>query len=311
MKLVFMGTPDFAVPSLKTLLNSEHEVVGVVTVPDKPAGRGKKMHASAVKAAALEHNLSLLQPEKFRDAAFLDQLKAWHADLFVIVAFRILPEIVFTMPEKGTFNLHASLLPKYRGAAPINWALINGEKESGVTTFFLDKKVDTGEILLQKSTPVSEDMTAGELHDRLASIGAELVLETVSGIDDGSCRPRKQSGEPSSARKLTPELGRIDWQKDAATLHNLIRGLSPYPGCFCQFREKRIKIMRSKRIADADAGADAAPGVIVSREKHGPIHVQTGAGLLALLEVKPEGKRHMTADEFVRGSRIQPGEKFA
>lgn len=309
MKLVFMGTPDFAVPSLKTLINSAHEVVGVVTAPDKPAGRGKHMRASAIKATAMEHDLPLLQPEKFGDAAFLEQLKSWRADLFVIVAFRILPEVVFTMPPKGTFNLHASLLPKYRGAAPINWALINGEKESGVTTFFLDKKVDTGEILLQKSTPLDEDMTAGELHDVLASIGAELVLDTVNGIADGSLQPRSQTGEPSSAPKLTPELGRLDWQKNAATLHNLIRGLSPFPGCFSLFREKRIKIMRSKLLDDADSAL--APGIIVDIKKHGPIHVQTGAGVLALLQVKPEGKRQMAADEFARGSRIQPGEKFA
>ena len=233
MRIVFMGTPDFAVPSLKVLVNSEHEVVCVVTTPDKPAGRGKKMHASAIKMAAIEHGLPLLQPEKFRDVDFLHSLRSLNADLFVVVAFRILPDVVFTMPPQGSFNLHASLLPKYRGAAPLNWALINGENESGATTFFLDKNVDTGQILLQKSTPLTENTTAGELHDALSEVGAELVLQTVDYIASGECQPQVQIGEPTKAPKLTPGLGRLDWTNSAQELHNLIRGLSPFPGSYC------------------------------------------------------------------------------
>ena len=308
MRLVFMGTPDFAVPSLKILLDSDHDVVGVVTTPDKPAGRGKKMYASAIKRTAFEHKLPLLQPEKFRDEKFLEHLRSWNADLFVIVAFRILPDIVFTLPPKGAFNLHASLLPKYRGAAPINWALINGEQESGVTTFFLDRNVDTGQILLQQVTALTENTTAGELHDRLSQIGSELVLQTVNYIDGGDCQPQKQKGEPTKAPKLTPELGRLAWSNSAQLLHNLIRGLSPFPGGYCVFREKRLKILES-RIVDANA-AGSAPGTIIAVEKHGPIRVQTGNGILALHEVKPEGKKQMTADEFARGSRIEIGEKL-
>jgi len=301
-----MGTPEFAVPSLKTLIDSRHEVVGVVTAPDKPAGRGKKMRAPAVKNTAIEYGVPVLQPVKFRDPDFLDALRLWNADLFVIVAFRILPEVVFSMPPKGSFNLHASLLPKYRGAAPINWVLINGEKETGVTTFFLDAKIDTGEILLQQSVPLTENTTAGELHDELSRIGAELVLQTVDCIDSGDCQPRVQMGEPTSAPKLTPELGRLKWAKSARELHNLIRGLSPFPGSYCTFRDKRLKVLASR--LSKHPATDQAPGRIIDLEKHGPIYVQTGDGVLALQQVQPEGKRPMAADEFARGSRIEPGE---
>ncbi len=303
-----MGTPDFAVPSLKTLIDSEHQVVGVVTGPDKPAGRGKKLRPSAVKRTALEFSLPLLQPEKFRDPDFLEELQSWNADLFVVVAFRILPEVVFAMPPKGTFNLHASLLPRYRGAAPINWALINGDKESGVTTFFLERDVDTGQMLLQRSVPLNEDMTAGELHDLLAQVGAELVLQTVNCIADGSCKPRPQVGEATKAPKLTPELGHINWQWDARRLHNLIRGLAPIPGCYSSFRDKRIKILRSSVVDENETKGD--PGTVVAVVKNGPIHVQTGSGVLALLELKPEGKKLMTAADFARGSRIEEGQVF-
>ena len=212
------------------------------------------------------------------------------------------------MPPKGTFNLHASLLPRYRGAAPINWALINGDRESGVTTFFLERQVDAGQMLLQRSVPLSDDMTAGELHDLLAQIGAELVLQTVNCIADGSCRPRPQVGEPTKAPKLTPELGHIDWRQDARRLHNLIRGLSPIPGCYSSFRGKRIKILRSQVTGASETGVK--PGTVVAVPKNGPIQVQTGSGVLALLHVKPEGKKLMSAADFARGSRIKKGEVF-
>ncbi len=304
-----MGTPDFAVPCLKKLIESEHKVAGVVTVPDKPAGRGRTLRMSAIKQAALENGLPVLQPEKMRDERFLKQLSAWNADLFVVVAFRILPDVVFTMPPKGAFNLHASLLPKYRGAAPINWALIKGEKESGLTTFFLDKTVDTGGILLQESTPLTDDMTAGELHDRLSRMGAELVLKTVNGIADSSLTPQKQVGDVTLAPKLTKELEQIDWTKSAKDIHNLVRGLSPYPGSSTMFRDKRLKVLRTT-ISESE-NSSFEPGQISHIGKNGPIEVQTGDGILSILEVKPEGKNAMTAGDFHRGARLQVGESFA
>ncbi len=308
MKIVFMGTPDFAVPSLKSLVHSEHDVVGVVTVPDKPAGRGRQVRMSAIKQTALEHHVPVLQPEKMKDEVFLSELAAWNADLFVVVAFRILPEVVFSLPPNGTFNLHASLLPKYRGAAPINWTLINGEKESGLTTFFLDKTVDTGEILLQRSTPLTDDMTAGELHDRLADMGAELVQQTVNGIADGSLRPQKQIGEVTLAPKLTKELEQINWNAPAREVHNLVRGLSPYPGSSTEFRGKRLKVLRTA-VSDEDISS-GEPGEIVRIGKNGPIEVRTGKGVLSLLEIKPEGKNTMSTGEFHRGARLETGERF-
>ncbi len=308
MKIVFMGTPEFAVPSLKTLQHSQHEVVAVVTVPDKPAGRGQQLRPSAVKQAALEFGLPVLQPEKLKDPDFCAELAAFNADLFVVVAFRILPEIVFDMPPKGTFNLHASLLPKYRGAAPINWALINGEQESGVTTFFIDKKIDTGEILLQRAVPLTQDTTAGELHDQLSTIGADVVLETVNGIADGTLLPQQQVGDVTLAPKLTKELGELNWQKSAIELHNLVRGLSPFPGSYSTLRGKLMKILRTK-VSGAEA-QPAAPGTIVAVGKNGPIDVQTGDGILSILALKPEGKKIMSAGEFLRGARLQVGETF-
>ena len=308
MKLVFMGTPEFAVPSLKTLVDSEHEVVGVVTVPDKPAGRGQKLRPSAVKLAALEGGLPVLQPEKLKDERFVAELSSWGADLFVVVAFRILPEIVFDMPPQGAINLHASLLPKYRGAAPINWALIHGEKESGVTTFYIEKRVDTGEILLQKSVSVPENMTAGELHDQLARLGAEVVLQTVNGIAANRLKPQKQVGEITLAPKLTKELEKIDWRQSVQELHNLVRGLSPFPASSAKFRGKLIKILRTVKSATNDH--DVTPGSIVGFSKNGPIDVQTGDGVLSILRVKPEGKKAMSAGDFMRGAHLEIGERF-
>ncbi|MBN1466540.1 methionyl-tRNA formyltransferase [candidate division KSB1 bacterium] len=308
MKIVFMGTPDFAVPSLKALQQSEHTIAGVVTAPDRPMGRGRKMGAPVIKNLAVDYALPILQPEQLQDPGFISELRSWNADLFVVVAFRILPPAVFRLPAKGTFNLHASLLPKYRGAAPINWALINGEKESGVTTFYIDEKVDTGEILLQRSLPLTDDMTAGELHDALSIMGAELVLETIDGIAAGTLMPRRQSGDSTRAPKLTAELEQLSWSKSATACHNLIRGLSPAPGCYALFRGKRIKIMRS-RVSGVMAPA-ALPGQIIAIGKNGPIDVQTGDGVLSLLQLKPEGRATMSAGEFSRGFHIALGDKF-
>ena len=309
MKIVFMGTPDFAIPSLKLLLQSQHRVVAVVTATDKPAGRGKRLRASPVKLFAQEAGLPVLQPEKLKNPDFLQQLSAFRADLFVVVAFRILPAVVFEMPAGGTINLHASLLPKYRGAAPINWALIKGETETGVTTFFIEEKVDTGQILLQRKVSIPEDMTAGELHDLLSHIGAEVLLETVNGIEAGTLKAVPQVGEVTPAPKLTKELGLIDWSQSARTIHNLVRGLSPIPGSYTFFNGKMIKIIKSK-VSDEKQSGGLAPGTVVQAGKNGPLDVQTGQGVLSLLEIQPANKRVMTTAEFIRGYRIEPGDRF-
>ncbi len=307
MKIVFMGTPEFALPSLKALLNSRHAVVAVVTVPDKPAGRGKKLRPSAVKQAAIEAGLPIMQPALLKDEDFLRQLRGFDADLFVVVAFRILPPQVFTIPPLGTINLHASLLPKYRGAAPINWAIMNGEKTTGVTTFFIEEKVDTGQILLQRQVPIDGDMTAGELHDELAIVGAEVLMETIDGIDRGTLQPLSQQGEATLAPKLTPDLEQIDWSQSAVVIHNRIRGLSPIPGCYTYWGGKRLKLLRSKMITESGRGKGMA-GEIIAAEKDGLLQVQTGAGSLALLELQPEGKRPMSCAEFLRGYPLKVGE---
>jgi len=308
MKIVFMGTPEFAVPSLQTLLNSNHRLIGVVTAPDKPAGRGLKMTASPVKRISVEHGIHPLQPEKLDDPDFLGRLRTMDADCFVVVAFQILPKAVFSIPPKGTFNCHASLLPKYRGAAPINWALIHGERETGVTTFFIEKSVDTGEILVQRPIPLDEEITAGELHDRLAHLGAQVVLETVDGIEQGTLMPKRQNGFVTKAPKLTKELSKIEWHKPSKSLHNLIRGLSPVPGCRTQYKQKMIKLLKSRVVNNI--GAEAKPGTIVAIEESGEPIVKTGKGVLAVCEVKPEGKRSMTAAEFCRGYHIKVGDVF-
>ncbi len=308
MKLVFMGTPEFAVPSLDKLINSRHDVAAVVTAPDKPAGRGLKLRESPVKKAAIQAGIPVLQPENLKNDEFVDQLEKLNADLFVIVAFRILPERVFSIPPKGTFNLHASLLPKYRGAAPINWALMNGETKTGVTTFFIEKNVDTGNILLQRELPITEDMTAGELHDQLMELGAGVVLDTVNTIEQNKIIPRQQTGKVTKAPKIHTLHCAIDWFRSAEALHNQIRGLSPKPGAFTYFQGKRLIILRSQKAVSLSF--DQPAGSIVDIEKNGPIHVQTGDGILRILEVKPEGKRRMSASEFVRGYRIKSGDQF-
>ncbi len=304
-----MGTPEFALPSLKALLNSRHQVVAVVTVPDKPAGRGKKLRPPAVKQVAEDAGLPVLQPTLLSEEKFVRQLGSFHANLFVVVAFRILPPKVFTIPPLGTINLHASLLPKYRGAAPINWAIMNGEPYTGVTTFFIEEKVDTGQILLQRRTPIAAEMTAGELHDELALVGAEVLLETIDGIDQGTLRPVAQDGEVTSAPKLTPELEQIDWSQTATVIHNRIRGLSPIPGCHTYLGGKRLKVLRSKVISDAASGGVIA-GEIIAVDKSGLLEVQTGTGSIALLELQPEGKRAMLVAEFLRGYPVKVGDVF-
>ena len=296
-----MGTPDFAVPSLEILLKNNYHIAAVVTAPDKPRGRGQQVWYTPVKESALKHSLSLLQPESLKSADFITSLASFRPDLLVVVAFRILPPQVFSIPAKGAFNLHASLLPKYRGAAPMNWAIINGEKESGVTTFFLREKVDTGNIILQARVAIPASMTAGELHDTLSDVGAEIVLQTVRLIELGKTQPRQQDDSLSSpAPKIFKDDCRIDWKKPAATIHNFIRGLSPYPGAWTMHGGTMLKIYRSEksevRMQNPEAG-----GITVSE---GTLHVATGNGTISVLEIQQEGKKRMSAEEFLRGYKF-------
>ncbi len=307
MKIVFMGTPEFALPSLETLHNSSHKLVSVVTVPDKPVGRGRKVQASPVKRLALDYGLPVLQPADLKAPKFLEELQKLEADLFVVVAFRILPPEVFELPPKGTINLHASLLPKYRGAAPINWAIINGETETGLTTFFIQEKVDTGEIIFQKKVSIGEDETAGELHDRLARLGGEVVLETVDLIEEGKAQPSHQEGEVTKAPKITKELCQINWKQSNRAIRNLIRGLSPNPGAYTFLNGKILKVLDSKPVDDTKDGRQ--PGKIVNVDsKAGFIEVAAGKGHLRVTEVQSEGKRRMSASEFLRGHSLREGE---
>jgi methionyl-tRNA formyltransferase len=309
LKIAFMGTPDFALPGLKILLGSRHQVEAVITAPDKPAGRGKKLRSSPVKLLAQEAGIAILQPEALKDPGFVEQLRALKADIFLVVAFRVLPAEVFTLPPLGTINLHASLLPRYRGAAPINWAIINGETTTGVTTFFIEEKIDTGKILQQRQVPIPPEMTAGELHDILAAAGAELLLETVDGIAKGTLHPIVQEGKVTLAPKLTPDLERIDWSKNALEVHNLIHGLSPFPGCHTFHNGRRLKVIRS-RVSEINPAASTISGQVVAVDRKGSIDVQTGSGALSLLELQAEGKRAMCTAEFLRGYEINVGDVF-
>ncbi|MDQ7051450.1 MAG: methionyl-tRNA formyltransferase [candidate division KSB1 bacterium] len=307
-RIIFMGSPDFAVASAGALWQAGLNIVGVVTTPDKPAGRGLTLKESPVKQWARQHDLPVLQPEDLRDVHFLQALHELDADLFVVVAFRILPREVFTLPSKGTLNLHASLLPKYRGAAPIQWAIIEGERETGVTTVLINENVDTGDILLQKTVPIGKDETYGELYERLKHIGAELLVETVVKWLEGSLHPRKQIGTATRAPKIKPEMGYINWNQPAERIRNLVRGLSPVPAAYTHWNDRRLKIYRC-RTAEHDSGG--APGEIVQADaKKGVFMVKTGEGALLLEEVQPEGKRRMQAAEFLRGYPVKAGDRF-
>lgn len=302
MKIVFMGTPDFAVASLNALKNAGFEIVGVVTAADKPAGRGQKLSESAVKKYAVENGLKVLQPLKLKDPEFISELKALNADLQVVVAFRMLPEIVWNMPPKGTINLHGSLLPQYRGAAPINHAIINGEKESGVTTFFLKQEIDTGDVILSASTPITEDDTAGTLHDKLMNIGAELIVKTVKSIEEGNYKelPQPMDAELKFAPKIFKDFCEINWEQDNQTVYNHIRGLSPYPTAFTFLNDKTLKVFKVEK-------EDVTPKVEAGNfETDGKTFLKfaTNNGYIKLLELQLEGKKRMQIDEFLRGVRL-------
>ncbi|MBI3189181.1 MAG: methionyl-tRNA formyltransferase [Ignavibacteriales bacterium] len=306
MRIVFMGTAEFGIPSLKLLLEQQFQIVGVVTNVDKPSGRGQKVSVSPIKEFSLQHSLPVFQPVSLKDSSFIQQLQTLNADVFVVVAFRILPAEVFRLAKMGAFNLHTSLLPKYRGAAPIQWTIINGEKETGVTTFFLDDKVDTGNIILQARLPISEDETAGELHDRLAEVGAELVLHTVRLIEMGNPPRHPQNNSLASpAPKLFKEHCEIDWTKSAGEVHNRIRGLSPVPCSFTFHHGKVLKLYRSTLATDVQS---TSPSEVLVADKR--LVIATADGAVEILELQQEGKRKMSAEEFLRGYKISIGEKL-
>lgn len=306
LRIVFMGTPEFAVASLDALINAHFTVVAVITAPDKPAGRGMKITESAVKRYAREKGLRVLQPVKLKDPEFLEELKSLKADVQVVVAFRMLPELVWNMPPLGTINVHGSLLPQYRGAAPINWAIINGEKETGVTTFRLQHEIDTGNILLQEKMTIGEDETAGEIHDRMKELGAKLLVVTLQKMEEGSLVETVQSVmTPASpplkrAPKIFTDTCLIDWNRPVNEIYNLIRGLSPYPAAFTMLDHKSLKIFRAKKKMTAPLHQ---PG---SYESDGKSILRFAAqdGYIEILELQLEGKKRMMVDAFLRGYRI-------
>lgn len=302
MKIVFMGTPDFAVASLNALKNAGFDIVGVVTAADKPAGRGQKLNESAVKKYAVENGLKVLQPLKLKDPEFIAELQALNADLQVVVAFRMLPEVVWNMPPKGTINLHGSLLPQYRGAAPINHAIINGEKETGVTTFFLKHEIDTGDVIFSTSTPITEEDTAGTLHDKLMNIGAELIVKTVKAIEDGNYTevPQPMDTELKFAPKIFKDFCEINWKQDNNIVYNHIRGLSPYPTAFTFLNEKTLKVFKVEKEATTPK---TAAGIFETDGKTF-LKFATNNGYINLLELQLEGKKRMQVDEFLRGVRL-------
>lgn len=306
-RIVFMGTPEFALPSLEILIGNRYPLPVVVTAPDKPRGRGQELCPTPVKQRAIEAALPVLQPEKLNDPGFVAALKEIAPDIIVVVAFRILPREVYSLARLAAFNLHASLLPKYRGAAPINWAIINGEHETGVTSFLLEDKVDTGGMILQDSIPIGPEDDAGTIHDRLALAGAEAVLETVRRIEEGRVNViRQDNALASRAPKIFKEDCRIRWGEPAERIHDFIRGLSPHPGAFTVLHGKMLKVYRTKVMDDPATGS---PGEL--RVDGEGITVATGQKSLRILELQQEGRRRMTAPEFLRGYPIRTGEKLA
>lgn len=307
LRIVYMGTPEFAVEPLKRLVEEDYNVVGVVTMPDKPAGRGQHVQESPVKKYALSEDIPVLQPEKLRDEDFLVQLKMLQADIQIVVAFRMLPEVVWNMPRLGTFNLHASLLPQYRGAAPINWAIINGEKETGVTTFFLKHEIDTGNIILQRSTPISDDDNVGTLYDRLMNMGAELVVETMERITMGdvSTMPQDDGVAVNPAPKIFKEDCKINWQKSAIELHNFVRGLSPYPAAFTEVKNDKGQVLSLKVLETEviDQTVSEQPGTLISDGKK-QLYFATEEGYLSIKRLHLAGKKAMTTEELLRGTKL-------
>ena len=310
LRIVYMGTPDFAVESLRCLVEGGYNVVGVITMPDKPAGRGHKLQYSPVKQYALEHQLPLLQPEKLKDEDFLGQLRAWHADLQIVVAFRMLPEAVWAMPRLGTFNLHASLLPQYRGAAPINWAVINGETETGITTFFLKHEIDTGEVIQQVRVPIADTDDVGMVHDRLMLLGGRLVTETVDAILDGTVKPipqeQMQADAPlRPAPKIFKETCRIDWSRPVKQVYDFIRGLSPHPTAWTELHQEgqesvMLKVYETEKLPQMHN----LPMGTVQTDGKTYLRVAVSDGFVGIRSLQLPGKKRLRVDELLRGYHL-------
>lgn len=301
MRIIFLGTPDFSVPSLDAIVKAGHEVVAVVTMPDKPAGRGMQLQQSAVKKYAIENNIKILQPFKLKDPEFIAELQTLNADLQVVIAFRMLPQIVWQMPKFGTLNLHASLLPDYRGAAPINWAIINGETKTGVSTFFLKHEIDTGDVLLSKEVTITATMNAGELHDLLMQVGAETVVKSLALIENGNTKGIPQGNDNNKmAPKIFKEHCLINFNQSGQNIYNLIRGLSPYPAAFTHFENKILKVYESNYEV---ANHHEPIGKMMSDNKTF-LKVACQDGYIHLLQIQLEGKKRMKVDEFLRGNKI-------
>ena len=313
MRIVYFGTPEIAASQLEAILAAGYEVPAVVTTPDRPAGRGKQMHSSEVKECALKHGLPVLQPEKLKDEAFLEQLRSYNADLFVVVAFRMLPETVWSMPPKGTINLHASLLPQYRGAAPINHAIINGEKETGLTTFFLDKEIDTGAMIMQEKVAIDDKMTAGELHDRLMHLGNEVIVKTIKMIEEGRAQARSQRmviEQENLTLKPAPKIFKddcyIDWNKPGKAIYDFVRGLSPYPAAHAKIKNPEGEILDLKVFSTELASKSGAGNGLKRLKTDGKtfLEVVLKDSSIRILVLQQAGKKPMPIAEFLRGTRV-------
>lgn len=308
MRIIFMGTPDFSVGTLEALVEAGHEVCLVVTQPDKPKGRGKEMQYTPVKEAALKHGIEVYQPRRIREAECVEKLRQYNADIMVVIAFgQIIPKEILEMVPYGCVNVHASLLPKYRGAAPIQWSIIDGEAVTGVTTMQMDEGLDTGDMLLKTEVPITAEETGESLHDKLAEAGAALCVETLAKLQEGSIVPEKQGESPTAyARMLDKKLGNIDWKKSAVEIERLVRGLNSWPSAYTYWNKKVVKIWKAS-VTDENSNEQA--GTVVKVEKDG-FYVQTGNGLLKVIELQIPGKKRMDAGAFLRGYTIEPGEVF-
>ncbi|PZR37873.1 MAG: methionyl-tRNA formyltransferase [Azospira oryzae] len=304
LRIIFMGTQEFAVPCLEILVANQLNVVAVITAPDKPQGRGQKLVPSPVKEAALKHHLTVLQPVNLKAPEFIEELKSYNANLQIVVAFRMLPEMVWNMPAIGTFNLHASLLPQYRGAAPINWAIINGEKETGVTTFFLKHEIDTGSIVFQEKEPINDSDDVGQLYERLMHKGAQLVLKTVKAVesDDYTLQPQPDGIEIKHAPKIFKETCEINWNQSSEHVRNFVRGLSPYPAAWTTLNGKVFKIFRCHKASHDNRHLIAAGQMATDNKNY--LSIKTADGWVGIEELQPEGKKRMTIQDFFRGNKI-------
>ncbi|GIM31952.1 methionyl-tRNA formyltransferase [Paraclostridium bifermentans] len=302
MKIVFMGTPEFAVPCLQKIIDEGHEVLAVVTQPDKPKGRGKKLAMPPVKELALKYDIPVYQPLKAREESFVDTLKEMNPELIVVVAFgQILPKSILDIPKYGCVNVHASLLPRYRGAAPLNWVIINGEEKTGVTTMYMDEGLDTGDMILKSEIPLDDEITAGELHDKMMIDGAKVLKETIDLIEKGKAPREKQSNENTCYSPImNKSLGNIDWNKSAIDIHNLVRGINPWPSAYTTYEGQTMKIWKTKVI---DKNSDKDPGTIISVDKEG-INVSTSEGIVQIKEIQMAGKKRMEVPEYIKGNNI-------